>query len=53
MNLRGNVRMLRAWERAMRYGYFTPSYWRKYWYLCEEHNYRQELWFDRELERVR
>jgi len=52
MNLNGNSRMLRAWCRAIKYGYFTPSYWAKYWYLCEEHNYRLGLWVDIELQRV-
>lgn len=44
MTLKGNHRMLRAWNRAMKFGYFTPCYWHKYWYLCDEHNYRLGLW---------
>ena len=52
MSLRGNKRMLRAWNRAMRFGYITSSYWAKYQYLSKEHRYRADLWMDRELQRV-
>jgi hypothetical protein len=52
MELRSNNRIWRAWNKAIKYGYFTPSYWSKYVYLCHEHCQRLDQWMDRELMRA-
>ena len=52
MNLRANRKMWRAWNQAMKYGYFTSSYWRKYCWYSHYHQFRSDLWFDAQIAEV-